>query len=946
MPNLENSPQPAYSQPTHPRVGRALMGLAMVLLLMCVTARAFLSETPFRVSAVRSAAPAAFDEAGLGAGAASGADAAPPSIDRSELARVSFAIVLLAALVCWIIGSALTGKIALNHRPLAVLMLAFAVLGYVSSTHASDLRSAANGFLEQASLLAAAFLAAQLFGDRRRFVLLLVVLAAVGATLAAKSYAQYFMEIPDRIAQFTMYRNEQLKIAGIAPGTPQAAAFENRLRDTAVTGFFGLANLLASLLIVLLMASAGLAADKFLHARQSLAAWRQRRLKGDLHTPTLAAVIAVILAAAIVPVLLMTRSRGGIIAALAALASWAMICRFRQGLARHWKKAVIVSAVALALCSAGVAAYGLKYDRLPSKTLTFRWHYWTASAQIVQEHPLWGVGPGNFPSAYLSARRPAAEEAVKMPHNFVMHSLAEMGLPAGLCYLAIIGYVLVGICRPRTDSRNELEPNGLNLVARPPSGVEHEKHAQPRAAVPQATGYPDGLLAGDSATSSGYHPLILLPILAAPAIGRILFAGSGLDSGLLIYDVALPTAVLLMMLLGAGWFGGRLLGGLDLPERTARIAVGCGVAAFLLHNMIEFGLFMPGTATAFWVAAGACMARSGGERTSRNRPQDQTWRRDYAQRMAVLLPLIVIAGAIWQFWWPVQRRTELTQKMVVDYHKGRLPDAAKDALGAARADPLDPYAAADASRVLMQIAPHSAGEWASDWAKAAVARDRANSSFWHIAADADLFDQWPDALNYAWSGLPSDLAGAEKSLRSELQFQPQDPTLLSRLAGVVFAQNRAEEAADLLKKAIAAVERPEARSVRPSPMLRVLLGDVLHQIGRKDQARAAWRKAAELAGAGERKFLDLMAQAVALNPNDSRLRIDFAQMLLWAGQGSYAETQLLRAMWLSAQLSPESVERLSESELSQVRMLQARAACLAAATGAQEKIMNDTNNHE
>ena len=376
-----------------------------------------------------------------------------------------------------------------------------------------------------------------------------------------------------------MSRDEQLRIANVTPGTPQAAAFQNRLTDQSVTGFFSLANLFASLVILMLLAAVGLAADKLIHARQARTLWAKTSPKGELHTPTVAAWLTIVVAAAILPVLILTRSRGGIIAGLGALIACTLIYRYRDGLARNWKKALIVVAIVLGLGSAAVVAYGLKYDRLPSKTLTFRWYYWTASGKIIRRQPLWGVGPGNFPSAYLAARRPAAEEAVNMPHNFVMRACGVRTARGPVLH----GHT--GVC----DDRH------LPADREPQQAAGRRDWACPvrlHAARARAA-------AGGASAGQGHLWRLRRRSLAA----RL---RSGISD-----DPAADIA------------GDIRVAGPGAPEGTGparesfRIAVGCALAGFILHNLIEFGLFMPGTATMFWVSAGAAAS---GRRRRASRP--------------------------------------------------------------------------------------------------------------------------------------------------------------------------------------------------------------------------------------------------------------------------------------------------------------------------------------
>ena len=95
-------------QASRPRAGRSV---AFAILLACLAARPFIAELPFGSSMVRMAAAQAGDEPG------------GPAVtsDRSELARVTFAVALLAAGMVWLFSGALAGRLTVRNagsRPL------------------------------------------------------------------------------------------------------------------------------------------------------------------------------------------------------------------------------------------------------------------------------------------------------------------------------------------------------------------------------------------------------------------------------------------------------------------------------------------------------------------------------------------------------------------------------------------------------------------------------------------------------------------------------------------------------------------------------------------------------------------------------------------------------------------------------------------------------------
>ena len=261
------SPRSQPSRPAPPdrrgRLAGALETAALAVLLIVLTARPFVNEMPFR--------------AGHHLPAPSRDEISPPPPD--ELVRVGFALLLLAATALWAVAGAVRGRFSVGGWGLGLLAALFSALSVGSCFGAVDARAAWIGWLEQASLPAAAFLAVQLAGRGRRWGLVLVVLAALAGTMGAKAIMQRWVEYPPRIAQFEAEPDKQLEMAGVTPDTPNAVRFEKRLRDPAAYGYLFLSNPFAALMLVLTLAAVGLAAEKI------SAAHRARLYVAQHHNP-------------------------------------------------------------------------------------------------------------------------------------------------------------------------------------------------------------------------------------------------------------------------------------------------------------------------------------------------------------------------------------------------------------------------------------------------------------------------------------------------------------------------------------------------------------------------------------------------------------------------------------------------------------------------------------
>ncbi len=106
----------------------------------------------------------------------------------------------------------------------------------------------------------------------------------------------------------------------------------------------------------------------------------------------------------------------------------------------------------------------------------------------------------------------------------------------------------------------------------------------------------------------------------------------------------------------------------------------------------------------------------------------------------------------------------------------------------------------------------------------------------------EVLDEFPDdpsALNdlgYLWADAGKHLARAERMIRRALKQEPNNAAFRDSLGWVLFRQGRVNEALPELEKAAAA---------EPDPTVLDHLGDAYWQLGRREEARSAWGRAAK-----------------------------------------------------------------------------------------------------
>jgi hypothetical protein len=771
MPNAgdPSSPVPGIRPPVS-----VLHDAAFALLLAVLAGRCMIGELPFATSQLQ------FVSHELASGppghnATTGKDRAAQAIrykaDRGEVARMSFALAILVAAALWAAGGAFRERLAARHGTLAALVAAFAVAAAAAAWTASNRRAAVNAAVEHTSFLLAAFLAAQLCRDRRRLALLAAVLLALGAALAAKGLWQRTTEFPARIADFDANRAERLRDFGWSPDTPQARMVENRLRDTSITGFLALANPLGSLLLVLATAGAGLAMAKLRAARAEAGSdgrlSNPRRKPGSglplgraaprMEVPPLvvAGAATALLTLLVLVAVFLTRSRGALVGlAVSTLAFLAVVFLHRR-LAAHWRKVALGVAAAFVLAAAATVAYGLAHDRLPSRTLTFRWHYWTASAEIVRAHPAFGAGGGNFATAYLQHRRTGAEEEVQSAHNLFADALAQYGLIAGGLFLAAILYMFVGAARPVPQPT---DPGTAN--SRPRTGC-----------------------------------WLLVPAAIAALLCRTFLSDARAEPHLLVLSALAPVAVFVGALATSTW-GLRDLD--DSAGDVLRAALGCGALGFFVNSMVAESPWIPSAATAFYLAAGAALA-------GRDAAFDDDARHHalpIAAPAAVLFAVLAIGMAA-AVWLPVLNKTHDQEQMLARLQAGDVAGAAASAASAAAADKLDPLPAMDAAKLAATALlnpgvgpPPDAGRAPIDFALQAVNRDGRNFACRLLVAD--LLRSSPGADGAAW------LADGAAYARHALALNPRDAHLHMAVAAMLAKSARAPNAPAELRKTVAA----------------------------------------------------------------------------------------------------------------------------------------------
>ena len=504
-----------------------------------------------------------------------------PSEDAESGSGLIWVFAILATSAIAIFSFLFSGTTRLRWSWADAAVLALILLVGMSSSHAADRRPAITMAWEWAGLGLLYFLSRNL--PRTRAESATMAGAVVATAVAVAAYGLY--QIPVEFAQlrrmFLARPDFVMLQMGVAPGTPAADAFRNRLFSQEPFSTFALPNSLAGFLV-------GPLALAFAVALENL----KREGRGSrFKALAFAAVPGLILLVC----LMLTKSRSAQIGLLVALLVLAW--RARRSVPR---KVLAFSGLGLAglvvgLVVAGVATRQLDIQVVTEapKSLRYRWEYWRGTWGVITDAPspyvstglgamstglteqdparssrtFWsGLGPSNFAMPYLRHKLPEASEEIQDPHNMLLETWATAGLFAMLALLAALGIGLRETLGPPRIAEGDAGEPGLDPVPRP---------GRDPGAPPARSGW----------------------LLVSAGLGWLAVWVMGKLNPMIQADLLAR-----WLILGAGW-GLAVVLGAALWRRRPIPAAGLGVAVLALSiNLIAAGgIGIPSVAMSLWV---------------------------------------------------------------------------------------------------------------------------------------------------------------------------------------------------------------------------------------------------------------------------------------------------------------------------------------------------------
>ena len=511
-----------------------------------------------------------------------------------------------------------------------------------------------------------------------------------------------------------------LTARGVPLSGPSRELFERRLRDSQEPlGFFALANsfagclsvavvLLTVLLVRCLLSFGSLPrTDSLPQTSDPARAGPQVTSSRHWSIRVLSILLPLLLTTAC---LILTKSRTAWCGTLAGLALAAGLSFFGNRSTTSLRRGILIAGGLLiaigGLVTAATLTGGLDPNviREAPKSLKYRLEYWSGSLAVIAEHPLLGVGPGQFRDAYLKHKLPESSEEIADAHQAILDVWSNAGLPGLLGLLGVVVFAGFNILK---GSRS-VEPGWPGLERGTSKAPVSDNSLQP--GLPSQAQSSPGHPAGPDLTG-------LLGIVLA--FGIVLTASFVLEARINSHTLTVGIAAVACWWLAIPVFtpfqrdtshftlplgGSRGTSGEEtawlsnqqqpLASQTLHIALSCGLVALLVHLQGAGGIAMPAVVgflllLALLTDSGNSQASATSDRSAEERPPrwspETVW-----STAAVVTAILSIACSLTAFV-PDQSRRSLLAAGDYEAAQGRVaPQAERLYHKAAQADVLSP----------------------------------------------------------------------------------------------------------------------------------------------------------------------------------------------------------------------------------------------------------------
>ncbi len=496
-----------------------------------------------------------------------------PNMDHGAGAGLYWVLALFVVAAVAIAAGFIGGRFRFRWSWADAAVIALVILVAASSTHALDRRPAINLAWEWIALGVAYLLLRNLPRTREESSVLAGAMVATAFAVSVYGLYQVGVELPALRERFARNPAPILATQGIAPNTPAAAQFADRLMGSNEPwSTFALANSLAGYIVGPLVLA--------------LAVWWFNLIDQDLARPRWSALLRAAPVTAILFVcLLLTKSRSAWIGF--GVGVGIVVWSSRRLASRRLLVVAGVSAAGLVALAVGLGFATGRLDRLvltqSSMSMRYRWEYWQGTWRTITggAHGLlsaWnapvfqsGVGPGNFRSAYLRYKLPESSEEILDPHDLFLEVWATAGIWALLALVLALILSVRDLFGAAVASRAEMASSSDR---RRPTPVGQATDADDRDIAP---------------------PRRMRWLIASAGAGWIVVVLLGMMN---LFESDLYPR---WLILGGSWLAAVLLGG-PLWRRLPIPALGLGAAliAVLVNLLAAGGIGIPTVALGLW----------------------------------------------------------------------------------------------------------------------------------------------------------------------------------------------------------------------------------------------------------------------------------------------------------------------------------------------------------
>ena len=654
-------------------------------------------------------------------------------------------------LIIWLLIGALLSFLSfssLRARDYGIDLLAWCVPAWMTLSlgahqETANLRLGVNELGWWWATAAAITLARRVASDAETALACLRLMIALSLGVAVFGWHQWFIGIPNMIAEYQANPEAMLRQIGIVAeeGSAMRVVFENRLYDGGPTGTFALANSMAVMLLGGFIITVAVA----------MCSWK--------HVGTLQRITWCGIGLIVGGMLLAARSRAAVLA-LILIVGWIGLIRLIHAIPtkKFQPRSVAFAFVATLLSVLAGAAALMRmfrdsewFAQAPA-SVAIRLNYWRACFGMLDESPWFGVGPGQFKASYQAFRAADSNEQIADPHQFLLQIATAGGWPALIIALMLMAAL------------------AWSFLTRVSSG-------------------PDDMLGpedkNESALSSPHlstNSSSWIFVGACTATLLVWLLGAGLAQ-LPVFDAGLLSTVVTVITATCLWYGSTI-GFIDHARMrtTAAFAVGAMGIALLASG----GITVPGVSLFAWTLAGIAVPVSLRPRSHELNSVNET-----SQWNRAAIGFALVAGAIVILWYgigiaPVEKSLAFQNRFEARWSQGQIEPAIEALEAAADSDAYDvqPWLQlAAVYRTLAVAQVEKRADWETRWAQAEEqALDR-------TSLDPVIAKQLGDnrLIHYQRYGEPASLQRARELFERAVELSPSHEAYAAQLAAILQA---------------------------------------------------------------------------------------------------------------------------------------------------------------